>query len=73
MIVYAILIEDRHADTDVEICSEKQVAIDRARSLAKEYSRRNEDYEEHAHESWIFNATYSCEGDNVTVYERVVH
>jgi hypothetical protein len=68
--VFVVLIEDRHADVDVEVYTDRDKAIARGRELAKEYCRYEDDYEENTNPAWLFNATYSCEGDNITVYER---
>jgi len=68
--VYVVLINDRHADLEVELFTQPNVAIARARTLAKEYCRREEDYEEFRIANWLFYAKYSVEGDWVRVIER---
>jgi hypothetical protein len=70
MIVYIILIQDRHADVDAEVWSDKDKAIERARKLASDYCSHKEDYEESQIADWVFHATYSCEGDCVTVLQK---
>lgn len=72
MKVYVLIIDDRHADTDTEVFADKDKAIERARALAKEYCRHEEDYEEKQIADWIFHVEYSCESDSVTVHEREV-
>jgi len=72
MRVYAVVVEDRHADIDVcSIHYDRGFAINKARTLAKEYCRHEEDYEERTFpgSGLIFAGTYSCESDNVGVYE----
>jgi len=62
---YVVLTEDRHIDVQVDLFSEKDVAIDFARSEAKEYCKYPEDYQEEQEErypGWLFYAQYSCEG-----------
>lgn len=70
--VYTILIQDRHADTEAEVWKDKEKAIERGRSLAKEYCRFPEDYEEKQVADWVFYAVYSCEEDSITVLETEV-
>lgn len=68
--MYVILIEDRHCDVEVKLHNDKDGAICRARSLAKDYgSRHPEDYEELDLEGYLFYAIYCCEGDCVSVQE----
>lgn len=68
MKVYTILLQDRHCDPKITVYADRQQAIDKARSIAKEYDRHGE-YEEMQIADWVFHATYSCEGDCVTVLE----
>lgn len=70
MKIYNAIIQDRHTDTKVKPFLDKQMAIDYARSKAKEYCRRKEDYEEQEIPGWLFYAEYSCEGDCVWVTEH---
>lgn len=70
MILYVIIINDRHADTDIELYESKEKAISRARHLAKKYCKHDEDYEEMEIKDHLFFATYSQEGDDVSVIER---
>jgi hypothetical protein len=68
MRVFTVLLEDRHADAEVEVFMDREMAINRAKNLAKENDRHGE-YEEQQISDWVFHATYSCEGDSVTVRE----
>lgn len=67
--VYVIIISDRHSDISIEVWSDKDPAIDRARALAKSYNRFSDDYCEHSVPGYIFHTSYSCEGDCVFVKE----
>lgn len=71
--IYVILTSDCHSDPGVEVVQDKWKAIDRARELAKEYCRFEEDYEEKVyevdHSKILMRIEYSCEGDNVTIFE----
>lgn len=77
MIVYCILIEDRHSDVEVLLRSSESAALLEAKELALEYDRHG-DYEEHpvtedmTRQGWLYYATYSCEGDSVRVIRREV-
>ena len=71
MKVYTLLIRDRHSDPTVRIFADKDKAIETAKALAHEYDRFGS-YEEHEIAGWIFHASYSCEGDYVTVNEAEV-
>ena len=64
---WAMIIEDRHCDAEVEVSFDKEKAIRYARHLAKKYCKYEEDYCEHDTEGWDFHAVYSCEGDSIRV------
>ena len=75
MNVYVVIIEDRHADVDAEVFEDDNIAVKRAKALAKDYCRFPEDYEERLNDAmikdgWLFHAQYSCEGDHVKVLAR---
>ena len=67
--VYVIIISDRHSDIGIEVWSDKDLAIDRARALAKSYNRFIADYCERDIRGYVFYACYSGEGDCVFVKE----
>jgi hypothetical protein len=75
-IVYVVLIEDRHADTDAQVFFTELEAITWARAKAKEYCHHEQDYEEvelnkwMKKDDWLFFVRYSCEGDSVRVMKR---
>lgn len=73
MKVFTIVVTDGHSDSSVYTKKLKEIAIARAKELANEYCRFDDDYEEKELTDWdngaIFRVEYSCEGDNVTVYE----
>ena len=70
--VFVVVIEDRHADVDVEIWTDREAAINRGRELAKKYCSRQDDYEESQIADWLFYARYSCEDDSCRVIERPI-
>ncbi len=70
--IYVVINENRHYDVEVDAFHEKDEAIDFARATAKERCHYDEDYDESETEEpdkggIVFMATYSCEGDQVTV------
>lgn len=67
MNVYAVLLEDRHTDVHVEVFADRDEAIERARTLAKENARFPDDYKEETIEGWEFYCRYSCEDDSTRV------
>ncbi len=76
--VYAVIIEDRHYEPNVELFSSASSAIERAKVIANENMQCIEDYGEHELNSsmikigWLLYITYSCEGDSVRVLKREV-
>jgi len=70
MKIYIAILEDRHSDTKAHPFSNKEKAIEWARSKAKEYCFDQEDYaEDSSIDGLVFHAEYSCEGDCVYVIE----
>jgi hypothetical protein len=69
--VYVVVINDRHADLDVEVYTKPEIAIERARSWAKQAINPDypEDYQEQTIPGWLFYAKYSPEDDYVRVHE----
>ena len=74
MKVYVAMIADRHTDPEPEVFSTAEAAIGYARDFALAEStygsRTGEHYEERPVEGWLFQATYTCEGDSVWVVEK---
>jgi hypothetical protein len=68
--LYAILIEDSHSDTDVEIWLDKNLAIARAWELAQELDHHG-DIEEQPIEGWTLHLMYGAE-NYITVLEKPV-
>jgi hypothetical protein len=70
--IYVVIFEDRHVDVEVEAFHDKEKAIAHARKIAKDWCKFEEFYEEH-HEKVgsdaLFHATYSSEGDQISVVE----
>ncbi len=66
--VFALVIEDRHSDTGVEVWTDREAAIARAKALATEYAAYNGGpVEERPIQGWEYYACYSCENDSVRV------
>jgi hypothetical protein len=74
--IYIAIWNDRHSDTTAYPFSTAEKALAFARKKAKEYSRDEEDYWEKSYEdddsNWLLHATYSCEGDGISVEEREI-
>lgn len=74
MIVYTMIIEDRHADVEVKLFQTKEKAISTATKLVQEYGvRYPEDIEEkYDIHGWHYQGVYSCEGDSIRVIDSVI-
>lgn len=70
MKIYAVLIEDRHANPEIEVFENKVEAVDRAKGLASQYCSHIDDLKECNIEGWIYYVEYSCESDSVRVTEH---
>lgn len=74
--VFVVILNDRHSDTEVEVWTDREVAIERARSIGKDiwkhYSARTGDYVEETIKGWEFYCRYSSEGDSVCVRKTIV-
>jgi hypothetical protein len=74
--LFVVMVEDRHADPDVEVFVEKDDAIRRARALAEEGARHpgaievSELNNAMVNDGWVWHCRYSGEGDWVTVMAR---
>jgi hypothetical protein len=71
--VFVVVVEDRHADVEVEVWTDRDAAIARARALAEEYCRHQDDLEEEPIKGWEFYVRYSCEDDSIRVVKTTVH
>ena len=69
MKVYVLLINDRHADPEIQVFTTPEAAIAAAKAAVTEYARHSEDIEEKQIADWLYFATYSCENDYVRVTE----
>ena len=68
--VYLVIINDRHDDIEIKPFICERTAIKKAKELAKERTKRPEDYKEmscYYSKKWLFFAEYSCEFDFVGV------
>ena len=73
--IYVILVEDRHIDPIIECKFDKDEAIELAKAFADDLCRYREDWcesNEAYKDGQIFSVSYSCEGDHVTVYEKIL-
>ena len=71
--LFAVIVEDRHCDVQVEVWDDEAAAVDRAKAIAREYCRDDEDYAERRIAGWVFYARYSCEDDSVRVVRVELH
>lgn len=67
--VYVMLTHDRHTEVEVEVYTDKDRAIEQARQAAMHSAGSEDDYEEEKIDGYLFSASYSCEGDHITVEE----
>lgn len=70
ILIYVMLIQDRHTDEEVYTFTSSEVAVSEARKKAKELCDFSEDYEEDdcsKDQSWLFSARYSCNDDSIKV------
>jgi hypothetical protein len=77
--VYVVLIQDRHADPDVEVFADPVDAIEYAEKEVRDGARGNIDDIEYyeitdsmRRDGCLMFATYSCEGDSVRVTKHQV-
>ena len=72
MTIFAVIWNDRHADTEVHLFSTADKAIEFAQQSATVSAREPGDIEEGLNEfmqrsGWLYYASYSCEGDSIWV------
>jgi len=72
MIVYVVVINDRHCDPQAYVWSTAALAISYAKKQAASLAHRPEDISEEEIDGWLWYATYGVEGDSVWVVERVL-
>ena len=76
MKLYIAIVEDRHIDVEVQPFTTPEAAIAYARTQAEANDRGyvpdedDEDIGEQEIEGYVYYATYSPEGDSVSVVER---
>lgn len=77
MEIFAVILEDRHTDTDVEVFSDSDIAIGYARKMANEFAHGDEvdeTLDDNMKEAgWIYHGCYSCEGDSVRVVRKTLN
>jgi hypothetical protein len=73
MQIFVVIVEDRHIDVDVEVYSDRAVAIARARAVAEANAVELEDIEEDDNcTPYEYYADYSTEGDCVRVVAKIL-
>jgi uncharacterized membrane protein len=72
VLVYVVIINDRHEDIDVEVFSQKEAAISRAKEIARERmdEYEGEDIDDIGGERIFLFEKYSTEDNYVCVAER---
>jgi hypothetical protein len=71
MMVYVVMMADRHADPEPEVFTDQDAAIAYARKFAEGGAHRPGDLEEHEPPpGWLYYATYSSESDSVWVLTK---
>ena len=69
--IYIVLLEDRHTDPQMFPYKSLQGAMDKARAIVVDYAYDVEEWEGVEYDdNFLFSATLSCEGDNVSVWKR---
>jgi hypothetical protein len=71
MKVYLVILEDRHADVQVEVYATLAAALRRAIKIMEQYGFTPEEPDAEI-PGWLFHATLSHEGDRVRVEEAEV-
>ncbi len=66
VLVYVVMLEDRHTDVDVELFKDKSKAIERAREIAKDYDHPRDKI----CNGCILYIRLNGEGDSVSVMTR---
>jgi len=70
MELFIAIWQDRHADTVAKPFTDKDEAIEWARSTAKRLARNDSDYSETEVEGWEFLVEYSCESDCIWIVKH---
>lgn len=70
--MFVVIIEDRHADVEVELWTSKAKAVARAHQLANGNATHPEQIEAQTADWCVLYLRYSYEGDCITVVEREV-
>ena len=75
MKIYCVVVEDQHCDVGIEVFSNKREALQYALKLVNSMQRERVATESDF--TWYDETTarvcYSCEGDSVTVMQKIVH
>jgi hypothetical protein len=57
--VYVLTIHDRHADLDVDVYTDRNTALNRARTVAAEYANHPDDITENTYTGMELHISYS--------------
>lgn len=76
-LIYVVIIKDRHSDVEAIPFYNKEEAIDYAVNLVRNYAVNPLDIDDTLNTSmkkagWVYHATYSCEGDYISVREEKI-
>ena len=79
MTVYCVVVEDQHCDVGIEVFSDKREALQYALKLVNSLIREGEGRcevmpeNDNPDDEIVARVCYSCEGDSVTVMQKIVH
>lgn len=65
--MYVLLWVDRHTDPEIELFQSQEVAINRAKEIAKKHARNPADIREGSYPGWAYFVQYSCDDCYVRV------
>ncbi len=77
VVVWAVIVKERHSDIDVEVWSSRESAVARAWEVARDYAREESDIEDVTNEAmlrqdWVLSLNFSCESDSVEVMKKEI-
>jgi hypothetical protein len=79
MKIYCVVVEDQHCDVGIEVFSNKREALQYALKFVNSMIREGEDRcevmpeNDNSDDEIVARVCYSCEGDSVTVMQKIVH
>lgn len=72
MLIYNVIVEDRHSDVEVRSFIDREKAIEIAKGIAKYLCSHVEYLKEDVIEGYEFHIVYSCEDDCVSVVKTIL-